>query len=334
MLGPAWFRLPHGDVQPFAVAPWSDDSGPAFDALPRVIQRLRGEWPCIPFGLPDDGQALPPKWRPSIAKTVLDPYLHGFGSNEVWENDHLTEDSITLIIEYPAYHHVRQLRRTVRVESSRPAISCSLTIEVREPCALPIGLHPTFRLPQRPRGAALEFAGGAARCWTMPTQPQPGVSVLAPGRSDVPLSAVPLAASGSEDLTRLPLPYETEDIVLVTNPGGAVRLSNDAENYAVSLWWDEAVFPTCQLWLSNRGRAAYPWCNRFLALGVEPLAAAFDLGVATSCRPDNPLWNAGLACTVQFSPDHPLHIEYEISVEAIDNSGLAAGASVPTPVPF
>jgi len=147
MLGPAQFRLPDGDVQPFAVAPWSDDSGPAFDALPRVIQRLRGEWPCVPFGLPDDGQALPPEWRPSGPKTVLDPCLHGFGSNAVWDPVHLAEDSITLSVEYPASHPVRRLWRTVKAEPSRPALSCSLTIDVREACALPIGLHPTFAFP-------------------------------------------------------------------------------------------------------------------------------------------------------------------------------------------
>jgi len=145
---------------------------------------------------------------------------------------------------------------------------------------------------------------------------------------------VPLATTGSEDLTILSLPYNTEEIVLVTNPGGTVRLVNHAESYAVSLGWDEAVFPTCQLWLSNRGRAAYPWCNRFLALGVEPLAAAFDLGVAASCRPDNPLRNAGLVCTVQFSPDHLVHIAYEIAVEPTHKPGTAANWSMPAPRPL
>ncbi len=192
MLGPAQFRLPDGDVQPFAVAPWSDDSGPAFDALPRVIQRLRGEWPCVPFGLPDDGQALPPEWRPSGPKTVLDPCLHGFGSNAVWDPVHLAEDSITLSVEYPASHPVRRLWRTVKAEPSRPALSCSLTIDVREACALPIGLHPTFRLSEQPRSSSLEFAGGAARCWTTPVQPQPGVGLL--GSETAPSGDQPVEA--------------------------------------------------------------------------------------------------------------------------------------------
>ena len=317
MLGPAHFRLPDGDVQPFAVAPWSDDKGPAFEALPRVIQRLRGEWPCVPFGLPDDGQALPPDWRPNSPKVVLDPDLHGFGSNAVWHAIHLAEDSITLSVEYPASHPVRRLLRTVKAESSRPALSCSLTIDVREPCALPIGLHPIFRLSEQSRGSSLSFAGGSARCWTKPVHPQPGVSVLAPGQRNVTLSAVPLAMGGYEDMTTLPLPYDAEDIVLVTNPGGTARLANHAENYEVSLRWDEAVFPMCQLWLSNRGRSIYPWSNRFLALGVEPLVGAFDLGVAASCVLNNPLQNAGYACTRQFFPNKPLRSDYSIRVEPI-----------------
>ena len=45
MLGPARFDLDTAaPVQPFAVAPWSNDTGPEFDALPALLKRLRGEW--------------------------------------------------------------------------------------------------------------------------------------------------------------------------------------------------------------------------------------------------------------------------------------------------
>ena len=49
MLAPVVFRAAgHADFAPMQVAPWADEPGSA--ALPGILQRLRGEWPCVPFG--------------------------------------------------------------------------------------------------------------------------------------------------------------------------------------------------------------------------------------------------------------------------------------------
>jgi hypothetical protein len=60
MLAPIAFRLPSGrDARPMQIAPWADETGSA--ALPDMLRRLRGEWPCAPFGATPDRPA-PPDW--------------------------------------------------------------------------------------------------------------------------------------------------------------------------------------------------------------------------------------------------------------------------------
>lgn len=130
----------------------------------------------------------------------------------------------------------------------------------------------------------------------------------------VPLDRIPLLNGGSDDMTRLPPPYAAEEIVLATGVPGEAALRNLDEQYTVTLSWDARAFPACQLWLSNCGRSGYPWNARFRALAIEPICAAFDLGTRVAQERGNPLWRAGLPCTVSLSPTAPFETAYSISV--------------------
>ena len=60
MLGPVTFLLPDGrQISPLQIAPWFAD--PRRETLPGVLRRLRGEWPCAPFGA-DAPRNLPEGW--------------------------------------------------------------------------------------------------------------------------------------------------------------------------------------------------------------------------------------------------------------------------------
>ncbi len=84
MVGPIDFDLGQGHVvRPMAVAPWGDDTGPDHDALPGILKRLRGEWPCVPFGAPSALPNLPPKWQGAPPNPV-DPVFHGLPANQKW----------------------------------------------------------------------------------------------------------------------------------------------------------------------------------------------------------------------------------------------------------
>lgn len=309
MLGPAWFGLGDREVQPFAIAPWSEEVGPEYEKLPPLMRRLRGEWPCVPFGMAEARPNPPRDWVPdeSASAGYIDPDLHGYGSNAHWELMSLEAARIQLVVEYPQAHPIRRLVRTITASEESPALEISLLVQSREASDLPIGVHPTVRLPDSPRMASLDF-GGSPRAWTSPTPFEPGISRLKPDVRNALLTQFP------EDFTRLPFEYPTEELVLVVGHQGSARLTNRDENYSISLSWDPAVFPSCLVWLSNRGRDYYPWNRRFLGLGIEPIRAAFDLGPTVSRTRSNPLWRSGIPCTYSFSPEQDLETTYFISV--------------------
>ena len=61
MLAPVTFLLADGrQVSPMHVAPWADE--PEAEALPGILRRLRGEWPCVPFGYSVPADGWPAEW--------------------------------------------------------------------------------------------------------------------------------------------------------------------------------------------------------------------------------------------------------------------------------
>ena len=316
MVGPVSFTLDDGDVvQPFAIAPWSDDTSAEHAALPPLLQALRGEWVGVPFGMPSSPPDLPEDWRP-LAGTRQDfgADFHGYSSNATWQcvSDH--GDGIALELDYPAAHAIRRVRRTISGVAGRPRLAFELGINARDRTELPLGIHPVFRLPERPGGAELRFSGEPV-VRTYPIAAEPGISRIAAGLTDLRLDAAPVTGGGTVDLAHLPLDFATEELVLVTGHAGEVTLTNHREGYAIRMGWDAEAFPSCMLWISNRGRTAYPWNARFLAIGIEPVVAPFDLGVEVARNPANPLRRAGTATSRTFAAGETWTTQYWIEVE-------------------
>jgi hypothetical protein len=304
MLGPVTFSLPDGQqVQPLQVAPWADD--PAAGALPGILRRLRGEWPCVPFGAERD-LALLGDWAGFSGPAPANPLPpHGHSSNADWTFG----TDLTLTLDYPANSPIARLERRITPDPAAPALDITLTVHPRADVVWPIGLHPTFAIPDS--GAVIETASGGM---TFPGVLEPGVSVLAAGARFGSLALVPCSGGRAVDMTRLPLAFQTEELVQLTAPGGQIALAFPGEGYRLRMAWDAAVFPGMVLWFSNRGRQAYPWSGRHLALGMEPVCAAFDLGPAISAGP-NPLAQAGHRTAHAFKAGVPLTTRLRLSVE-------------------
>ena len=198
----------------------------------------------------------------------------------------------------------------------RSALAFELSIETRTDTTLPIGLHPTFRLPPEAGRASVTFDGDP-RVHTYPVDAEPGVSQLQTDLRGQRLDQVLRKDGSVVDLGRHPLPYATEELALVTGHGGGATLTNCAEGYAVRLAWDAAAFPSCMLWMSNRGRAAYPWNSRFQALAIEPVIAPFDLGTDIARNRNHPLSRAGIPPARTFTANAPWTTRYTIEVRAL-----------------
>jgi galactose mutarotase-like enzyme len=300
MAGPFTFRI-GGDrlAQPFAVAPWSGDPSEKLATLPPLLQRLRGEWPCVPFGAVEPPPDLPPDWQAIVpANPDWNEHSHGFSSNRHWQVAQAGPGAARLSIDYPENHPVERLSRSVTCRADAPALDMALSVTARRDGPMPIGLHPVFRLPETPGAARLRLGDGT-RCWSFPVDVEPGRSAALPDQRNV----LPAALLGHDDthldITRLPFPQSSEDLILLTGTGGMVTLENHAEGYAVALRWDAGALPSCLLWISNRGRQFYPWNGRFLAIGIEPVAAPFDLGMGWADA-DSPLRRAGISTAVNL----------------------------------
>lgn len=316
MLGPAVYDLGGRGVEPFAVAPWAEEPGAA--ALPGVLQRLRGEWPCVPFGMPQTRRDLPDDWTAGLGTAApVDPDPHGYGANHAWTLTQESASGVLAAIGYPAEHPVRWLERTVRGDAAAPAIDLTLTIHARRDAALPIGLHPTFRLPDDRRGARLVLSGETVRAYTFPVDAEPGRSRFAPDQRGVPPARLATTAGGIADLAALDLTGDSEDLVLLTGLAGRIALENVAEGYRVTVTWDAAALPACLLWISNQGRRFPPWNGRFRALGIEPIAAPFDLGTTYAASTGHPLARAGLTTAVPLKAGRPWVTGYRIACEAL-----------------
>ena len=317
MLAPVRFILEDRRiVQPFAVAPWSGDSGIQHDSLPGLMKRLRGEWPCVPFGSPDVPEGLPEEWRPDRANPVGSEY-HGYCSNNEWRVEEESESAIEIAIDYPKDHPVRRLARRIEGLRGEARIKISLTVEARRAVEVPIALHPVFRLPERPKRARLDLGQfDMGRVYPVPVEP--GKSHLIPDAEFETLRNVP-SKTGLVRLDQFPLGYNAEEVVQVCGVAGHAKLLNEDEGYCAYLRFCPEIFPSILLWVSNRGRAFYPWNARFVALGIEPVRAAFDLGPAVGSLAGNPIAKAGYPTALKLLPGEPLTTLYEIGVKNIED---------------
>ncbi len=304
MLAPVTFMLPDGrQVQPFAVFPWAKEAlPPGQPALTGLMANGRGEWPCVPFG----GGPAP-----------FDHPIHGWPAHDVWQrlDDGGDLAHMHLRYDFPADSPVDSVERLITGVDGQPEIQCRLRITVRRACALPLGLHPTLRLPERP-GALRVTAGDFAFGITLPREHEPGADVLQPGAQFAALSHVPGAGGQSLDLSHLPLAQDTESLVQLCGSDGRMTVSNFDEGYAFALSWDATVLPSCLLWISNGGRQAWPWSGRHYALGVEPVCSYFDWGVDAGTA-SNPVSARGVATCVQLDPAQPLEFDYRMTVGSL-----------------
>ena len=313
MLGPTLFVLPDGrQIAPFHVAPWFD--GDQASDQPGILQRLRGEWPCVPFGAASL-RASQDGWPASDPALEPDPFPHGFGSNHPWHWLETAENEIALAIDYPASHPISGLRRMVQPVDGEAALDFVLAVQVRRDCVLPIGLHPVFRLPRATGQMRLDIKARAG-C-TFPGMVDPS-SIFAPNQVATDWHAIALTDGTTLDPGAVPLPRHTEDLLQLLQVDGHAELYNLAEDYRVRLDWNAGHFPDLLLWFSNFGRQHSPWNGRHLALGVEPVCSAFDLGSQISASP-NPI-NARQGRTAHvFQAGQVFETRYRVTIDALGN---------------
>jgi hypothetical protein len=317
MLGGVRLKVgPEQWIHPMYEAPWIGEKLPYEPAL---LEHLRSEFVCVPFGGGYSADAVVDAWRPSMIaadpegeiERSDDALPHGDCCVADWTLVSQTATGITIAVDYPESSPIARLTRSIQCDPTSAAIEFSLTIESRRQARRPLGLHPNIALPAL--AGALRIEPGAFQFGMVhPAGPETGVSRAVPGGIFEQLAAVPLAAGGAGRFDRLPFAHNTEEIVQLCGADGAVALFNDEDKTVYRLTWDARVLPSLLLWMSNRGRASVPWNGRNLCLGVEPVASAFDLGTGAALA-DNPIRQRGVATALTLDPARPTTIRYRFS---------------------
>lgn len=305
MIGPWRVDLGGREVSPLAVAPWADEAQAA--SVPPILQRLRGEWPCVPFGITRPAADFPAHLplRDTAADALVDNAIaHGFGANHHWLCEARGEDWIELSIDYPSGYPVRRLQRRIALAADADRVDLELGVQTRAACSLPLGLHAVLALADAPGSCSLHpGAWGYGRTYPVRFE---DCSQLAVDHEFVDLANVLTRDGAIADLTCLPLAQACEELVQLHGMTGHFTLRNHAQGYAATLAWEPAQFPSCVLWISNRGRTAYPWAGRHLALGVEPTCSFFDLNPSIAPQ-----------ALHRFAANECWRTRYSVSVRAI-----------------
>lgn len=287
-LAPVEFRSDGQRAQPYALAPWLPDDA---DNVPRLLDTMRGDFFCLPFGAQPDGP------------------LHGEPANLPWTVIDESDAQATLRIE--AHDSAARIDKTVSLRHGDDAVYQEFTVT---------GLSGDFNYGTHP---IIDFSGlapGQGRVSTSPmrwssvfpgtfSDPAAGeTQVLAEGAVFTDLDAVPRADGGTLDLSRYPTPPGHEDLVMLVNDPAAGDLGWSAATLDGFVWFalkDIRDFPSTLLWVSNGGRSAPPWSGRHLGrMGIEDVCSYFADGLE-SARADH-LGTLGIPTTRAFDATTPV----------------------------
>ncbi len=313
----ARFSLPSGQVvSPFFNNPWRNESNSLRDELPDMLRDLGAEWPCVPFGTAGLRPDLPDAWQLGGVTNDWDDLAHGYGSHNHWQLNKTSPTEISAKITYPGNHPIEGLSRKIWLDVECAKIHFSLRIHARHSTRMPVGLHPIFDLSEYQNERCRLRIGGAGDAWTLPVELEPS-SVFVPDQHGVDINNIARRNGGHIDARMLPFSTKSEDLLMLTNPGGQVSLDFLDKGYSINVNWDAAALPSCVLWYSMGGRDYYPWNGRVRAIGIEPVAAAFDLGVSYSQTKVSPLTKSGVATGVDLLAGETWTTEYSISLEGL-----------------
>ena len=270
-------------LRPLHRAAWADDPLARFpEGMPPNVRHLSGDFFCAPFGRSDvDGS-------PS----------HGWPANSEWEP--LGQGGIPGGVT-ASFRLLRQVmgatvEKTLTLMDGHPFVYqehvlCGGTGRISAAHHTMVHMQDGGRLSFSPK----QFA----RTLDAPLESDParGRSVFAyPAQTD-DIHALPMADSGTGDLTTFPVAERHEDFALLADTSGAALgwacVSRRAEQDLVFTLKDPAVLPVTMLWHSNGGRDYAPWSGAHKGvLGIEDGRA--DPGGHAASMGENALTAAGI----------------------------------------
>lgn len=311
-LGPISFQLDGRRVTPFAVAPWAEE-GVSLHAVPAMLEVLRGDFFCMPFGANDvayHGEMHPP---------------HGESANERWTLESIDQSEDAGHIHASMETEVRpgRIDKYLTLRAGQMAVYQRHVISgMVGPMSL--GHHAMLRFPDVAESGLLStspFVLGLTAPEQLESPDRGGRSMLKADASFADLGKVPTADGGFTDVSRYPARRRFEDLVMLVADRSHfpawTAVAFPEEGYAWFGLKDPAVLRHTVLWLSNGGRSYPPWNDRHVnVMGLEEVTSYFHYGLEQSVA-DNPLSRSGYPTSVEMDSGHPLDVRYVMGLVPI-----------------
>ena len=312
------FKINNKLVEPLHSANWIEDQSEDFKNLPGILRNLRGEFPCVPFGINSPIEGVTNNWKEVYSEK---PYIinepHGFCSNENWKLIQKTSSYAKFKIIYPKDDLVDYLIRTVEIDNEHfQNIKCTLTVFVKENCELPIGLHPMINIPIEKNKIKIK-PGNFKFGLTYPGIVLSGKTIGAIGKEFSSIEDIPGFKDQSIDISEPPFDGNYEDLFQLCGIDGTMLVENYQDNYSFEMKWNPEHFSSLLMWLSNKGREEYPWSSQHTTFGLEPITSAFGLSTYMSNNPKNPINSRGVKTTIKFKKNEEWRTEYSFSIKEI-----------------
>ncbi|PPR54805.1 MAG: hypothetical protein CFH16_00121 [Alphaproteobacteria bacterium MarineAlpha5_Bin6] len=310
------FKLNNKIIEPLHSANWIGESSDEFNALPGILKNLRGEFPCVPFGINSPVENISDDWKDSYSE---EPYVvnepHGFCANKNWELLEKTGTFAKFKIIYPEEDNIDYLIRTIEIDNNEShKINCSLTIVVKNDCSLPIGLHPMVNIPTEKNQVEI-VPGRFDFGLTYPGLVLPEKTLGAVGEKFHSIKEVPGLNGKTIDLSKPPLEGNFEDLFQLCGIDGKMQIINYQDKYDFKIEWNPDHFTSVLMWVSNKGRQEYPWNSQHVTVGLEPITSTFGLSTHISNNPKNPIHSKGVKTFINFNKDEEWNTNYSFSIK-------------------
>jgi hypothetical protein len=306
-LGPVTFRIGGKRIQPFAIAPWAEETTPR--NLPAMLRVLRGDFFCLPFGGNEtafQGERHPP---------------HGETANSRWKCESARPGSLHLSLKTRV--------RSGRVDKYIFLHQCHAAVYQRHIISgmtgpMSLGHQAMLKFPDASGSGRLStgrFLRGHVAPMPLENPDARGYSSLKSGSVFRSLEKVRAQDGGWTDLSDYPARRGFEDLVLLEadlgQPLAWTAVTFPAERYVWFALKDPRVLRHTILWLSNGGRHYAPWNGRHVnVMGLEEVTAYFHYGLTESVA-RNPLTAKGVPTCHRLQRNRPLVVNYIMAVAAI-----------------
>jgi hypothetical protein len=312
-------------IQPFSVAPWCSE--PETAGLPPLLQSLRGDFFCMPFG----GNDVP------FGKEKYP--CHGETANRKWklEGTSRREGRATLHLSLQTKIRPARVDKLITLVDGHNAVySRHVVSGMKGPISF--GHHAMVKFPDEPGSGHLTTSPFEYGLTTpIPTeQPEAGgYSILQTGAKFKSLNRVPMITGQYADLSRYPARKGFEDIVQLVGrprrPFAWTAVAFPKQRYAWFALKNPEVLKHTLLWISNGGRHYAPWNGRHVSvIGIEELTSYFHYGLAESAKP-NEISRSGHETCLRMSPGKPLVVNTIMAVAEIPRSFDRVKSIVPAP---